>query len=40
MEWEPPHLIGGWKGGVVKKEVGVGWGALCRQTGRWGEKDV
>ena len=28
------------EGGVVEKEVGVGWGALCRQTGRWGEKDV
>ena len=40
MEWEPSHLIGGWKDGVMEKEVGVGWEALCRQTGRWREKDV
>ena len=27
MEWEPSHLTGGWKDGVMEKEVGVGWEA-------------
>ena len=40
MGCEPSHLIGGWKGGVMEKEVGVDWGARSCKTGRWGEKDV